>query len=174
MSKKYQVIYADPPWSYDNKKIGRKGGSIENYNTMTLDDIMEMKMKIPFDDNSVLFLWITVPLLPNGFKVMDAWGFKYKTMLTWVKMRKIGMGYYYRGQSEHLLFGVKGNIKAFRTKHKNVIASIVGKHSEKPEDFRKLIERSTFHLPNKLELFARKESPGWDVFGDQVKNSIVL
>lgn len=173
MSKRYQVIYADPPWSYDNKKIGNKGGSLAQYDVMDLDDICVMN--IPSDKNSILFLWATVPLLPYAFKVMDAWGFKYKTMITWIKMGTLGMGFWYRGGCEHLLFGVKGNIKAFKTKHKNFIGTYnKGKHSEKPEEFRRLIERSTNHLPNKLELFARKESPGWDVFGNEVNNSIII
>lgn len=168
--KTYQVIYADPPWSYKNKKP--RGNALKQYDTLSLEEISSLQ--IPSAENSVLFLWITVPLLPFGFSVMEAWGFKYKTMLTWVKLRQLGVGYYYRGQTEHLLFGTKGNIKSFRTRHRNVIATMPGKHSEKPEDFRKLIEQSTYHLHNKLELFARKESAGWDVFGNEVKNSIML
>lgn len=102
MSKRYQVIYADPPWSYDNKKIGNKGGSLAQYDVMDLDDICVMN--IPSDKNSILFLWATVPLLPYAFKVMDAWGFKYKTMITWIKMGTLGMGFWYRGGGANIYY----------------------------------------------------------------------
>lgn len=85
-----------------------------------------------------------------------------------------GMGYWYRGQMEHLLLGVRGKIKAFRMQEANIIQCKVGAHSSKPHEFRQLIERSTPTLPDKLEMFARFQWPGWDVFGNQVKNSIVL
>src|SRR5690349_18054715 len=110
----YNVILADPPWSYSNKKTGgsMKSGSESKYPTMTLDELKEMN--IPADKNSVLFLWATVPLLPEAFEVMKAWGFKYKTMITWRKIESNGMGFWWRGQTEHLLFRVRGNVKAFR------------------------------------------------------------
>ncbi len=80
--KTYQVIYADPPWSYNNKRTGgsMKSGAVSKYPTMSLEDICDMS--IPSDKNAVLFLWATVPLLPEAFTVMNAWGFKYKTMIT--------------------------------------------------------------------------------------------
>lgn len=172
--KKYQVIYADPPWSYSNKKTGggNSSGASQHYDTMSLQDICDIA--IPTAKDSCLFMWATVPLMPEAFKVMDAWGFKYKTMITWRKLMSMGMGYWYRGQTEHLLFGIRGKIKAFRVQEANIIQHKVGRHSEKPEVFRELIERSTLHMPDKLEMFARKESIGWDVFGNQVNNSIIL
>jgi len=172
--KKYQVIYADPPWSYKNKKTGGSmvSGSEAKYPTMTLEEICAMK--IPSDKNSVLFLWATVPLLPEAFKVMDAWGYKYKTMLTWRKVMSLGMGFWWRGQCEHLLFGVKGNVKAFRMQEINFIQAKVEKHSKKPHAFRELIERATPHMPNKLEMFAREQPEGWDVFGNECEQSITL
>lgn len=173
-TKKYQVIYADPPWSYTNKKTGgtHKSGAQQKYPTMPLPDIMNMN--IPIDKNAVLYLWATVPLLPEAFKVMDALGFKYKTMLTWRKIMSLGIGFWYRGQCEHLLFGVKGNIKAFRIQHANFIQTKAGKHSEKPSEFRHLIEQSTQHMPLKLEMFARQEHSGWDAFVNEVNNSIII
>lgn len=174
MNKKYNVIYADPPWTYDNKKTGGSmiSGAASKYSTMTLDEIVNLN--VPSDKNSVLYLWATVPLLPEAFMVMKAWGFQYKTALTWRKIMSLGMGFWYRGQCEHLLFGVKGKIKAFRIQEANFIQCKAGKHSEKPIEFRQLIERSTPHLINKLELFAREENAGWDVYGNQVSNSIQL
>ena len=84
------------------------------------------------------------------------------------------MGYWYRGQTEHLLFGVKGKVKAFRMQECNFIQAKVLRHSEKPAAFRELIERSTPDMPDKLEMFARTETPGWDVYGNEVTNSIEL
>lgn len=181
-NKKYQVIYADPPWQYGNKFTGtwylkkdntmQNSRAIDNYPTMPLQDICDME--IPADKNSVLFLWATVPLMPEAFKVMEAWGFKYKTAITWRKIMSLGMGHWWRGQCEHLLFGVKGKVKAFKMQECNFIQCKAGKHSAKPLEFRELIERATLHMPDKLELFARHESEGWDVFGNEVNNSIKL
>jgi len=172
--KTYQVIYADPPWSYNNKRTGgsMKSGAISKYPTMSLKDICDMN--IPSDKNSVLFLWATVPLLPEAFTVMNAWGFKYKTMITWRKIMSLGMGFWWRGQCEHLLVGIKGKIKPFRMQEPNFIQAKVERHSQKPELFRELIDRATKTLNGKVELFARKETEGWDVFGNEVNNSINL
>lgn len=170
----YDVIYADPPWSYKNKKTGgsMKSGAESHYPTMSAEDICSLK--IPAQKNSVLFLWATVPLMQEGFDVMNAWGYKYKTMLTWRKIMSLGMGYWWRGQCEHLLFGVKGSIKAFRMQEANFIQCKAGKHSEKPIEFRNLIERATLHLPNKLEMFARAKYDGWDTWGNEVDNDILI
>lgn len=172
--KTFQVIYADPPWSYDNKKTGGSmiSGSASKYPTMGVDEICELK--IPSDKNSVLFLWATVPLMPYAFKVMDAWGYKYKTMITWRKIMSLGMGFWWRGQTEHLLFGVKGNVKAFRMQEPNFIQCKVERHSQKPKAFRELIERATPNMPNKLELFAREKSPGWYVWGNEVEGDVTI
>lgn len=157
--KKYNVIYADPPWSY-NDKSGRdyKYGAANKYSTMTNEDIYKFPVKNITEKNAVLFLWVTVPLLPEGLKTLDHWGFKYKTMLTWRKIMSFGMGYWYRGQTEHLILGVKGNVKAFRMQTANFHQSKAGKHSQKPHYFRELIEKSvkvSFDKPVMLEMFAR-------------------
>ena len=101
---------------------------------------------------------------------MDEWGFKYKTMLTWRKIMSLGMGYWFRGQCEHLLLGVKGKVKAFRLQECNFIQCKAEKHSKKPEAFRQLIERATANMPtqDRIELFARQKTPGWDVWGNEV------
>lgn len=172
--KLYQVIYADPPWEYRNKKTGgtMSSAAVQKYDTMSIDDLC--MMNVPADKNAVLFLWATVPMLQEGLDVMRAWKFNYKTMLTWNKSNRLGLGYWFRGQTEHLLFGVRGKIPAFKSPRRNIINAGVKKHSEKPEEFRQLIENVTASLPNKLEMFARINSPGWDVFGNQVENSIII
>lgn len=174
--KKYNVIYADPPWCYKSKHTGNKmrHGAVQKYPVMELSEICGLPISTLCEKNAVLYLWATTPLLPEAFQVMKAWGFKYKTTLTWRKIMSMGLGYWYRGQTEHLLFGVKGKVKAFRIQEANFIQCKAGRHSEKPELFRELIERSTPHLMNKVELFARKETIGWDVFGNEVNNSISI
>jgi N6-adenosine-specific RNA methylase IME4 len=174
----YDIIYADPPWSYKNKKTGGSmiSGSACKYDVMSIEDICNLPIKYISSKNSVLFLWATVPLMKEAFQVMDAWGFEYKTMITWRKIMSLGMGYWFRGQCEHLLFGVRGKVKAFRFQEPNFMQIKVLAHSEKPEEFRKMIERATINMPsqNRVELFARQNTDGWDVFGNEVEGSISL
>jgi len=166
--KKYQIIYADPPWAYDNKNTGGSlsSGANNKYPTLSLDEIKQLPVKSISDKDCVLFLWATVPLLPEAFEVLDAWGFNYKTMLTWRKIMSLGMGYWFRGQTEHLLLGVKGNVKAFRHQEANFIQTHVLSHSKKPHKFRLLIEKATKGLEPRIELFARTKIHGWDTWGN--------
>lgn len=177
MSRLYQVVYSDPPWRYTNKKTGGSmiSGAASKYATLSTDEICALKP--PVDRFAVCYLWVTVPFLPDGLRVLQAYGFKYKTMLTWRKIMCAGMGYWYRGQTEHLLFGVRGKVPAFRMQVPNFYESRAGKHSEKPAYFRQMIERSveqSFAAPPKLEMFARTASTGWDVHGLEVPNAIIL
>ncbi len=176
--KKYNIIYADPPWRYANKKTGgsMKSGAEAHYETMSIKEICDMPIKKLAARDCVLFLWVTTPLLPECFEILNAWGFKYKTMITWRKIMSMGLGYWFRGQTEHILVCTKGKIKAFRLQEANFIQCKAEKHSQKPEVFRELIERAIVNIPDKvkLELFARKETEGWDVFGNQVENSITI
>lgn len=187
MVKKYNVIYADPPWSYDNKKTGRSGisGAIEKYSLMTNEDIANMPITNITEKNAVCFMWATVPLMPEAFATLKAWGFEYKTMITWRKIMSLGMGFWFRGQTEHILLGVKGKVKPFRMQVANFYQTKVGKHSQKPHYFRELISKAvlkSFDEPKKLELFARSregffpdyEYEGWDVYGNEVNNSIEI
>ena len=174
----YDIIYADPPWAYRNKKTGGSmvSGAEAKYPTMSVDEISALPIKDIASKNSVLFMWATVPLMPEAFQVMKAWGYKYKTMITWRKIMSLGMGYWFRGQCEHLLLGVRGQVKAFRLQEPNFIQAKVLAHSEKPEEFRQLIERATSKMRsrNAVELFARRRVTGWDVFGNQVEGSVRL
>lgn len=145
-----------------------KSGSASKYPTLTVDEICDLK--IPADKNCILFLWVTVPLLDEGFRVLKAWGFKYKTMLTWRKVMSLGLGYWFRGQTEHVLVATKGTIKALRYQKGNVIESKPGKHSRKPEEFWGLVESSLQDkgLDNRLEIFSRQEREGWDSMGNEI------
>lgn len=125
------------------KRGGMNSGAAAKYDVMTNEDIAALPIGQITEKNAVCFLWVTVPLLPEGMAVLSAWGFKYKTMLTWRKVMSLGMGFWFRGQCEHLLLGVKGTPKAFRCQEINFHQSKAGAHSSKPEHFRELISRAT-------------------------------
>jgi len=165
MERKYDIVYADPPWKYDHcKTISRR---IENqYATMDLDEIKALE--IPTKEDAVLFLWATAPKLREALAVMDAWGFVYKTHAIWDK-RKIGMGYWFRGRHELLLVGVKGKYKppASHARIASIIQSGRTQHSRKPDEVREWIE-AAFPEAEKIELFARARHAGWDSWGDEV------
>jgi N6-adenosine-specific RNA methylase IME4 len=185
--KKYNVIYADPPWSYDNKRTGgtMESGADAKYVTTDLSGLMQLPVPLLTQKDALLFMWATVPLLPEGIALLSAWGFQYKTMVTWEKTGILGMGHWLRGQTEHILIGVKGEVKPFRHQEKNIYRHPVCEHSAKPHFFRELVAKlaaKSFGECDKLELFARSrqgmfsdyEYEGWDVFGNQANNSINL
>jgi N6-adenosine-specific RNA methylase IME4 len=165
----YSVLYIDPPYSYNNRKTGgsMKSASNQHYPVMTDSDLVSLKIFDIADEDAVLFLWVTNPMLEKGLGLMDIWGFEYKTMITWVKTNCLGMGAWFRGNTEHILVGMKGDVKAFKCQSKNYIEHPVQRHSEKPEIFRKLIEKATKNMPSPtyLELFGRKKVEGWKVLG---------
>lgn len=174
---KYNVIYADPPWQYNTKSplaakrpetCQQAGGADYYYPTMATKDIMEIPIDNISENNAVLFLWATNPFLHEAYHVIEAWGFKYKTMITWHKLRCKGMGYWFRGHTEHLLVASRGNIKPFRSLRHNIIEHVVLKHSEKPDIFRKLIVDVTPDYPKRIELFARQSYDGWDHWGNEI------
>ena len=161
----FDIIYADPPWQYDFAEANNR--KIENhYTTMNNKDIMNMK--VPCKDNSVLFMWATAPKLPEALQVMKAWGFEYKTNAIWDK-ETIGMGYWFRGQHELLLVGVKGKfsppISSIRIS--SIIKEKKTKHSKKPYIVAEYIERA-YPDKTKIELFCREPRKGWYVFGNQI------
>ena len=161
----YDILLADPPWRYSFSKS--KSRKIENqYPTMSLQEIKELK--VPAKDNCLLYLWATAPKLKEALEVMEAWGFTYKTHAIWDK-QKIGMGYWFRGQHELLLVGVKGKFSPPEPCQR--ISSVYrverGKHSAKPVWFHSWIDR-WYPDMSKLEMFARERVPGWDAWGDEV------
>lgn len=177
MTKKYDIIYSDPPWP-ENGGGKIKRGADKHYPTMKVKDIMALN--VPSAANSHLYLWVTNNFLQDGLKVMNAWGFDYKTTITWVKDR-IGLGQYFRGQTEHCLFGVKGMIpyKIIDDKRQQgttVIHAPRGKrHSEKPDQMRVYIEKvSDREGFLKLEMFARDKFEGWDSWGNELKNDVEI
>lgn len=171
MSEFYQVIYADPPWKYDFSATDNR--KIENhYPTMTVDEICNIR--VPSAPNSVLYMWATAPKLLEGLKVLASWGFTYRTHMIWDK-EIIGCGWWFRGQHELLLVGVKGKVSP--PPHSVRISSMFRKrrtkHSKKPDEIRDLIVK-WFPDFTKLEMFARVASEGWDIWGNELENSLEI
>ena len=176
--KKYTVLYADPPWRYRNKPNGRSPES--HYPTMKTEDICALPVHALAAEDCALFLWVTMPMIFEAQKVLAAWGFRYKTVaFVWVKQNRKGtgifwgMGYWTRANAELCLLATKGHPQR-RTKNiHQVIISPVEEHSKKPEEARRRIEALMGEVP-RLELFARRPSPGWDVWGNEVESDVVL
>lgn len=150
-NNKYQIIYADPPWSYRDKRKSHKrlcGGALAHYDTMLINDIKMLPIQSIADENCILFLWVTFPNLHEGLDVISAWGFKYKTLgFSWIKTNKkngkpfFGIGWYTKSNCEVCLIGIRG--KPFKTS--NDVSSVViaprEEHSKKPDEVRRRIEK---------------------------------
>jgi N6-adenosine-specific RNA methylase IME4 len=166
-SKVYGVIYADPPWRFEpySRDTGMDRAADNHYPTMTVDDICALN--VPAADNCVLFLWRTAPMLREALRVMEAWGFEYRTEFIWSK-NKSGTGYWNRNRHEVLMVGVRGKVPAPAPgeQYDSVIEAVVGEHSAKPDVFAKMIEEMFPHLP-RIELFARAPRRGWDTWGNE-------
>ena len=167
--RRYGVIYADPPWRFEpySRETGMDRAADNHYPTEDIATIASME--IPAADDCVLFLWATVPRLPQALHVMAAWGFQYKSHFVWVKDR-IGTGYWTRNKHELLLIGTRGDIPAPAPgeQFESVQHPPLGEHSAKPFEFRGIIEEMFPNLP-RIELFARGEIVlGWDRWGNEV------
>ena len=176
----YSVILADPPWMFKvwSKNTGKGRTAEKHYRTMTTADICELS--IPAAENCALFLWAVWPALPDALEVIKAWGFEYKTVAwTWVKLQKasmgfhFGLGYYTRANTEPCLLAVRGKMPVAVHDVQALICSPVREHSRKPDEQYGKIDR-LYPDATKLEMFARRQRPGWEVFGNEVENSISL
>jgi N6-adenosine-specific RNA methylase IME4 len=164
--KRYRTIYADPPWQYDNKAT-RSNVESEYAGTMSVDEICELPVRALLEDDAHLHLWTTTSFLPFAFGVIEAWGFEYRSELIWIKPQ-MGIGNYWRVSHEILLLGIRGNAKSFNEhEHPSWLSHDRLEHSQKPQKFRQLVERVS-NGPY-LELFGRRQIPGWTVFGNQVE-----
>lgn len=166
-AKKFGVIYADPEWRFEpyNRDSGMDRAADNHYPTSGTEAICARPVEQIAAGDCVLFLWATVPMLPDAFDVIRAWGFEYKSHCMWSKDR-IGTGYWFRNAHELLLIATRGKIPApaMGEQWDSVIEAPVGRHSEKPEKFYELIESYFPNLP-KIELNARKARSGWDAWG---------
>lgn len=176
--KKYGVILADPPWAFRAWSDKGKGRSAEqHYPTMRMEDIKALPVPSLAAEDCVLFLWATFPMLKEALEVIDVWGFTYKTVaFTWVKENRKspglfwGLGYWTRANAEICLLATRGSPKRQSAAVHQVILSPVEQHSKKPDAVRERIVVLMGDVP-RVELFARQETPGWDVWGNEVECS---
>ena len=175
--KKYNIIYADPPWRYDNKRV--RGGAEKHYRTMGMAEICALPVADICAEDCTLFLWATFPQFPEVLRVMESWGFRYKTVaFVWLKQNRkspgwfYGLGFWTRGNAEVCLLGVKGHPKR-RSARVQFIISPLETHSKKPDEAREKIVELMGDLP-RAELFARQRVSGWDAWGNEVENSLIL
>lgn len=167
-SRRYKTILVDPPW--DVLQRGHYGAS-EHYSLMSLEQIRALPVSELAEEDAHLWLWVTNATLRHGFEVMDAWGFTYRSPLTWMKPR-LQLGQYLRNMTEHLLFGTRGRAPVnFRAQPTWFIAP-VQEHSHKPEEQFAIIERVS--KGPYLELFARRRQPGWDAWGNEIDSDVMI
>jgi len=166
VDKLYGVIYSDPPWKYETFSENGMDRSADNhYPTMSMFDMLTLN--IPAADDCVLFMWATVPMLPEALDLLHEWGFNYKSHICWIKDRQ-GTGYWTRNKHELLLIATKGKVPApaMGTQPPSVIELPLGRHSEKPAFFADMIS-TLYPTTPKLEMFARIGRIGWDVIGNE-------
>jgi N6-adenosine-specific RNA methylase IME4 len=168
LTGKYRIVYADPPWSYgDKQETPLLGGAIKHYPTMTIEELCQMPVNDITEDNAVLFLWVTSPILNECFEVIRAWGFDYKTSFVWDKV-KHNMGHYNSVRHEFLLICTKGSCTPDVLKlHDSVVLEERTEHSKKPDIFRYIIDE-LYIFGGRIELFAREEHIGWHNWGNEV------
>lgn len=175
--KKFKTVLADPPWRFTNRtgKMAPEHKRLNRYSTLSLDDICNIPVSSVLDDSAHLYLWVPNALLPDGLKVMAAWGFKYKSNIVWHKVRKDGgpdgrgVGFYFRNTTEIILFGIKGSMRTLQPGRTqvNIIRSRKQEHSRKPDEQYRVIENCS--APEYLEMFARGKRKGWTSWGNQAE-----
>ena len=169
LSPPYSTIVADPPWQSkgSGRAFGTRGMAVvqpeAHYSTMDTAGICSLPVTDLAATNAHLYVWVTCSGLADGLAVMSAWGFSYKTCLTWVKEGTLGLGAYFRTMTEHVLFGTRGSLPTTCTDQRNYFTAAKSGHSRKPASFGDLVERSS---PGPyVELFARAPRLGWDSWG---------
>ena len=171
-NKRYSIIYADPAWSYQGKMMN--SSVTDHYNVMSIDDICNLPVNDIAAENSILFMWVTLPKLNEFMKVVSAWVYEYKTnAFVWVKKNKkadsffMGLGRWTRANPEICVLATKGKIERKSKSIRQLQVFPLDKHSKKPDQFRDLIVELCGDLP-RIELFAGQKTPGWDVWGNEV------
>ena len=178
--KKYNIIYADPPWSYKDKALAGNRGAGCKYKVQTKEWLDNLPVVDIADTDCVLFLWVTMPKLNECWGLIKNWGFEYKTVaFTWVKRNKKqpswfwGMGHWTRANAELCLLATRGHPKRVSASVHSIIDSHIQAHSQKPDKVRNEIVKLLGDLP-RIELFARERVEGWDSWGDEVESDINL
>lgn len=177
---RYRTIVADPPWQYEQSRIvttsktdATKPEASAQYPTMTDSEIAELRVPDLVQRDAHLYLWVTNPRLFVARRIVRAWGFEYRTLITWEKQGTLGMGYYFRGQTEHVVFATRGNLPIPpERRQRNIFRAPKTGHSIKPDAFYDLVEHVS---PGPyLEMFSRRARLGWDVWGNEVDTEVVL
>ena len=176
--KKYNIIYADPPWKYQQKNL--QGAAEKHYSTMNMKDLCALPVEQLSDKDCVLFLWATFPMLAEALQLIKSWGIKYKTVaFVWLKQNKksptwfFGLGFWTRGNAEICLLAVRGKPKRKSAGVHQFIISPIEKQSKKPDETRDRIVELMGDVP-RIELFARQHTSGWDGWGNEAPNSVEL
>lgn len=178
--RRFHTILADPPWRFTNRtgKMAPEHRRLSRYGTMTVDEIAALPVGLIAGDTAHLYLWVPNAMLPDGIRVLQSWGFTYKTNIVWHKIRKDGgsdgrgVGFYFRNVTELVLFGVRG--KNARTlapgrRQVNMIETRKREHSRKPDEQYAIIESCS---PGPyLELFSRGTRPRWETWGEQAHDA---
>lgn len=184
---KYKVIYADPPWQFEAwSHRGEGKGASQHYDCMSLADICALPVAEIAEDDAALFIWVVQPQLPEAMKLIEAWGFKFKTVaFAWIKMPKswegdgqlsmmprikprMGLGYHTRSGMEQCWLAIRGKgYKRQKQGVEQVLFSPLREHSRKPDEIAARIEALVGNVP-RIELFARQNRPGWDAWGNEV------
>jgi N6-adenosine-specific RNA methylase IME4 len=182
-AEKFDVIYADPPWTFRTwSNEGKDRSPEKHYDCMSLADIRALPVSDIAADNCALFLWVTDPLLPEGLKLMEAWGFKFKTIaFVWAKLNKsapptlwterdffTGLGYWTRANPELCLLGTRGKPKRVSKAVRRLVVSPRREHSRKPDEIAEKIDDLMGRDTSKIELFARTGRTGWTTWGNDV------
>jgi len=175
---KYSTVLADPPWRFKNStgKVAPEHKRLARYPTLSLDEIISIPVDEITEEKSHLYLWVPNALIAEGLKVMEAWGFTYKTNIIWYKIRKDGgpdgrgVGFYFRNVTEMVLFGVKGKLRTLQPGRSqvNILTTRKREHSRKPDELYDIIE-SCSPEPY-LEMFARGGRENWTIWGNESKN----
>lgn len=172
MTQTWRTIVVDPPWDYRDP-LQRTRGSFRSaeshYTTMRFGMIMAMKVGDWAETDAHLYLWTTNSFMVEAHQLALHWGFTPRTILTWVKPG-IGMGHFYRNNTEHVVFAVRGRLPLLRRDLPTAFKAKKGEHSEKPQAFYDMVETAS---PGPyLDVFARKQRLGWDVAGNEVYSAI--
>jgi N6-adenosine-specific RNA methylase IME4 len=176
--RKFKTILVDPPWKFTNStgKVAPEHKRLNRYSTLSINEICNIDVESIADSQAHLYLWVPNALLPEGLKVMKAWGFEYKTNIIWHKVRKDGgpdgrgVGFYFRNTTEIVLFGIKGHMRTLSPGRSqvNIIRTMKQEHSRKPKELYEIIE-SCSPYPY-IELFARGSRDNWESWGNQARD----
>ena len=178
---KFEILYVDPPWDYKGQTqhggqgVTDTGGATSHYPTMTLEELKLLDVQAVTADNALLFMWTSSPHLDQAIELIKAWGFSWATVgFVWDKV-KVNPGFYTMSQCELCLIGKRGKIPTPRGARnvRQFLSEERTTHSTKPEEIRRRIEEM-FPTQSKLEMFARRKSPNWDIWGNELDNSVII